>query len=125
MKIKCDCGQIAKYCYAPGYSDGSNSYTCEKCYFEFRDNMGCSCNWECIYGESAHQPEGEEGKDWRYIIHEGDEHYSKMTIQDGYWQYIDEKGRPYPCVEYDVEEEGFDNDEPDDKFWSSMRQDIL
>ena len=113
-KAKCDCGQIAKYCYTPGYGDSSNSYTCEKCYFEFRDNMGCSCNWECMHGETSHQPEGEEGKDWRYIVHEGDDYYTKMTAEDGYWQYIDEKGRPYPCVEYDTEEDGFEKDEDDE-----------
>jgi hypothetical protein len=31
----------------------------------------------------------------------------KITKDDGVWQYLDERGRPYPCVEYDYDKDGF------------------
>ena len=113
-KIKCDCGEIAKYDYLPGYSSRENSYSCEKCFHENRSEMGCSCNWECIHGEFGMQPEGVEGGDWKYVTHPGNEHFPKMTKEDGYWQYIDEKGRPFPCVEYEFSEDGFNELEEDE-----------
>ena len=33
----------------------------------------------------------------------------KISKDDGYWVTLDERGRPYPCVEYEYSEEGFDN----------------
>jgi hypothetical protein len=46
---------------------------------------------------SWQKPEGVEGIDWK--------RYGKNQ-----WYYIDEKGRPYPCCEYDYDEKGFDID---------------
>lgn len=109
-KKKCDCGKIAVWVYMPGYSNGGNSYICDDCVSSPED-IGCSCNWH--YGKPQEglptdEPEGIEGKDWRWIEYEGDEYTDKITKEeDGYWQYLDERGRPYPCAEYDYDEEGY------------------
>jgi len=43
------------------------------------------------------------------LEHPGDEHVDKITKEDdGYWQYLDERGRPYPCAEYDYDEDGYE-----------------
>ena len=55
--------------------------------------------------------EGIEGKDWAWVEYEGDEYVDKITKDDGYWQYLDERVRPYPCAEYDYDEDGFELDE--------------
>lgn len=109
-KKKCDCGNVAQWLYMPGYGDGSNPYICDDC-VSSPDDIGCSCNWH--YGKPQEglptdEPEGIEGKDWRWIEHEGNEYIEKITKEeDGYWQYIDERGRPYPCAEYEYDEDGF------------------
>jgi hypothetical protein len=111
-KKKCDCGKIAQWLYMPGYGDNSNPYICDDCVTS-PNEIGCSCNWH--YGKPqdglpTDEPEGIEGKDWRWIEYEGDEYVNKITKEeDGYWQYIDEKGRPYPCAEYDYSEDGYPN----------------
>ena len=110
-KIKCDCGETAVYDYLPGYSNRENSYSCEKCFHENRGELGCSCNWGCMRGEFATQPEGEEGKDWKRVIHPGNDHLSPIKEEEGFWQYLDEKGRPFHCVEYEYSPEGFEEDE--------------
>lgn len=109
-KHKCDCGKEAKYCYLPGFADSNNDYVCEDCVVS-SDDTGCSCNWrfkraEVIDSERTPPfdgpynddlPEGEEGKDWRWI-----------NKNDGIWINLDDRGRPYPCCEYAYEEEGFE-----------------
>jgi hypothetical protein len=106
-KEKCDCGKIATYLYMPGYSDGSNSYVCDDC-ISSPDDVGCSCNFHYAKGEDAEQPEGVEGKDWRWVTHEGNDYWVKMTKEDGIWINLDERGRPYACAEYMYDEDGFD-----------------
>jgi hypothetical protein len=109
-KKKCDCGNTAVWVYMPGYGDGSNPYICDDC-VSSPDDIGCSCNWH--YGKEQEGlptdlPEGIEGKDWRWIEHEGDEYVDKISKEeDGYWQYLDERGRPYPCSEYEYDKDGF------------------
>lgn len=97
----------------PGYSGDANPYHCNDC-ISSKDSMGCSCNWShlpkadedgILHGEI---PEGIEGKDWRWVTHEGNHYYPKMTKEDGIWQDLDELGRPLPCAEYSFDEEGFD-----------------
>jgi hypothetical protein len=106
----CDCGKIAQWVYMPSYANGDSPYICDDCVSSV-DDIGCSCNWR--YGKEQEglpidEPEGIEGKDWRWIEHEGDEYIDKITKEDdGYWQYLDEKGRPYPCAEYEYDEDGF------------------
>jgi hypothetical protein len=90
MKKLCDCGKVAVWCYLPGYSEGGNSYSCEDCV-----NRGCECNHNYIDDDPS-LPDGEEGKDWKWIEKEKS------------WTYIDEQGREYPCCEYSYNEDGFD-----------------
>jgi len=92
-KELCDCGKLAVWCYIPGYSSGNNPYSCDDCV-----PRGCSCNHNSILEEYKNEPEGEEGKDWKWV-------------DEGVWTDIDEKGREYPCVEYFYEENDWDEDE--------------
>jgi hypothetical protein len=108
-KKKCDCGKIAVFVYMPGYGDGGNNYVCDDC-ISSQEYVGCSCNWRYGLpqeGLPIDEPEGVEGKDWRWVIKEADEYEDAITMEDGYWQYLDERGRPYPCVEYEYDKEGF------------------
>lgn len=92
-KEKCDCGNMAIYCYMPGYSGGGNPYHCSDCV-----SRGCTCNFKYIGTHGM--PEGEEGKDWKWV-----EEYGKKV-----WVELDEKGREYPCAEHMWDPEGFDKD---------------
>lgn len=109
---KCDCGKKAVWVYMPGYAGNANSFHCDDCIIDPDNKIGCSCNWR--YGKEQEGlpidlPEGVEGVDWAWVEHPGDEHVDKITKEDdGYWQYLDERGRPYPCAEYDYDEEGFE-----------------
>jgi len=112
-KILCDCGKMAVWVYMPGFGDGS-PYLCDDCVISEDNKIGCSCNWNYALeqdGLPADLPEGIEGKDWKWIEHDGDEHVDKITKEEGYWIYLDERGRPRPCVEYHYEEDGFDVEE--------------
>jgi hypothetical protein len=119
-KAKCDCGNLAVWVYAPGFSRGGNPFFCEDCISSPND-IGCSCNWHHMNVNDYHppisepeMPEGIEGKDWRWVEFKGDEHMQKITKNDKIWQYLDDRGRPYPCVEYFYDEEGFDDTDEDD-----------
>jgi hypothetical protein len=108
MKMElCDCGKEAVWCYLPGYGDGSSPYSCDDCV-----NRSCDCNHRYVSPDAYHPPldhpdlpteeDGVEGVDWGWV--------------DGTkeaWQWIDEKGRPYPCCEYHHEPHGFDVYEED------------
>lgn len=106
-KRKCDCGNVAEWFYMPGYGNGANSYVCDDCVTSI-DDEGCSCNYHYTNIDDANNlsagdvhyshpdlPEGIEGKDWRWV-----------DKDRGCWINLDEKGRPYPCAEYDYEKGG-------------------
>jgi len=46
--------------------------------------------------------------DWAWVEHPGDEYMDEIKKEEGFWINLDERGRPYPCCEYDYDEEGFD-----------------
>lgn len=93
LRELCDCGKIAVFCYMPGYSSGNSPYFCDDCV-----HRGCSCNHKYINEEYLNNPEGEEGIDWKWI-------------EEGLiWAYIDEKGREYPCAEYDCDPDGYERE---------------
>ena len=104
--------KMAVWMYITGFGDKSSPYFCDDCVISPEDKIGCSCNWH--YGKRQEGlpidlPEGVEGKDWKWVEHEGDEYIDPISKEeDGYWIYLDERGRPYPCAEYDYDEEGFD-----------------
>ena len=91
MKELCDCGKVAVWVYLPGYSSGENPNHCDDCV-----PRGCTCNYHSIQEEYDDQPEGVEGVDYKWI---------SETI----WTNIDDQGREYPCVEYDYDEEGWED----------------
>lgn len=86
-KYLCDCGEIATYLYLPGYSNGGNSFSCYSCV-----PKGCSCNERTM----SEKPVGIEGVDWK--MSEGN---------PSHWCNIDVNGNPYPCSEYDCDDDGF------------------
>lgn len=93
---------LAQWVYMPS---GEDRYWCDHCISSPEDD-GCSCNWRYLDINAYHPPldnpeypEGVEGVDWKWV--NGQE-------SAGAWQSIDKKGRPYPCCEFDFEEEGFD-----------------
>lgn len=98
-KELCDCGKMAVWLYMPGYSKGGNPFSCDDCIISEGNKNGCSCNWS--YGDL---PEGIEGKDWRWV--EGED-----IPKETHFIYLDERGRPFPCCEYEYDEEGFDIDD--------------
>ena len=104
-KEVCSCGKMAVWLYAPGFSSDSNPFFCDDC-ISSKDDKGCSCNHNYAFGEVAELPEGVEGKDWKWVNQER-----------GIWQGLDERGRPFPCVEYDWDDEGFDVP----TFWSDLK----
>ena len=118
-KEKCDCGKMATYLYMPGFGNKVNPYVCDDC-ISSPDDIGCSCNFHYATGEYAEQPEGVEGKDWRWVVHEGNDHMVKITKEDGIWVNLDDRGRPYACAEYDYSEEGYDVP----TIWSNLKQTI-
>jgi len=88
----CDCGKKAIWVYLPGYSSGSNPYHCDNCV-----PRDCSCEMRFIVDNE--KPSGEENIDWKWYDNE-------KTI----WKYIDEKGRFYPCIEFDYDKDGFERE---------------
>jgi hypothetical protein len=81
---------------------GGLSWSCDDCV-----PRGCDCNHRYIDVNAYHPaledpdlPEGEEGKDWKWLDDE-----------KTHWCHIDEKGREYPCAEYWYEEEGWETEE--------------
>jgi hypothetical protein len=96
-KELCSCGAVAVWDYMPGFSNGSSSLFCDDCV-----PRGCACNHRYSDVNAYHPPlekpdlpDGEEGKDWKWV-------------SEGVWCHIDEKGREYPCVEYMYDEDGWD-----------------
>ena len=111
-KKMCDCGvNHAKWVYMPGYANGDSPYICDDC-ISSPEDVGCSCNWNYGLpqeGLPTDEPEGVEGKDWRWVEKEADDYEGAIAKEEGYWLNLDERGRPYPCAEYEYSEDGFDN----------------
>lgn len=111
-KEKCNCGNVALWMYAPGYSDNSNSYHCDDCV-----PRGCSCNWnytktkESKLEDGALIPEGIENIDWRYVdcIKAKQDGFDNIKPKE-YFVYLDEKQREHPCVEFWYDKDGFEQD---------------
>ena len=94
-KYKCNCGKVAVWSYMPGFGNGANPHFCDDCVSSVNDEP-CSCNHHYIEGEMAEQPEGVEGVYWKWV-------------EEGkIWVNLDAKKRPYPCAEYDYDEDGLD-----------------
>ena len=114
---KCDCGKKAVWVYMPGYSGNANPYHCDDCVVDPDNKIGCSCNWHYSKeqeGLPVDLPEGVEGVDWAWVEHPGDEYVDEIKKEEGFWIYLDERGRPYPCCEYDYDEDGFEFTDEDE-----------
>lgn len=96
LKEYCECGKMSTWCYMPGHSSGRSPYYCNDCV-----PRGCDCNHIYCGPESDHREyptEGTENVDWRWI-------------EEGkIWVHLDEKGREYPCAEYDWDPDGYERD---------------
>ena len=96
MKFACDCGQVATWVNAPGFSSGDNPYFCDDCV-----PRGCSCNHESFPGIEVY-----DGID---IGSNPEQNQNfKMIEENKRWTPLDDKNREYPCVEYFYEELGYD-----------------
>lgn len=102
-KILCDCGNVATWCYMPGYMDRSNSYSCDDCV-----PRGCQCNHRYVdvnsYTPPLDSPELPTEEDMPI----------KWIEEGKVWCHVDENGREYPCCEYTSEVNGFEKYEKDD-----------
>lgn len=110
VKELCNCGKMAVWLYMPS-SNIKNPFYCDDCVISKDDKIGCSCNWNYAKeqeGLPTDLPEGVEGKDWAWVVTNGDEGMGLLTKEDGYWINLDKNGRPNPCCEYDYEKDGFD-----------------
>ena len=99
-KELCKCGKLAVWVYMPGYSFGDSPYSCDDCV-----PRGCECNHRYVniddyepHFDNPDLPEGDEGVDWKWIDH------GKV------WVFLDEKGREYPCAEFDRDYDGFERE---------------
>ena len=123
-KHKCHCGKMAVWVYLPGFLNDANPYSCDDCVIHPDNKIGCSCNWNYGLeqeGLPTDKPDGIENKDWRWVEYEGDEYIGPITKEDGYWIYLDERGRPQPCVEYHYSEDGFKKETFIDKMLFEIR----
>ena len=98
-KEMCECGNRAVWVYMPGYSSGDNPYSCDDCV-----PRGCECNYHYHDVNLYHPPldspamsTGIENEDWKWK-------------EERVWCFIDEKGREYPCSEYDYDPDGFERE---------------
>ena len=72
LRELCNCGKVAVWDYMPGYSSGSNPYSCDDCV-----PRGCSCNHRYVEVSSYEPPlvnpdlpvdyDCEEGIYWKWI----------------------------------------------------------
>jgi hypothetical protein len=94
----CNCKAPAKWLYMPG-GGRENPFYCDDCV-----PRGCSCNERSTVAEHYHPPvsfypnieeDGVENVDWKWVNEE-------KTI----WASIDEKGRYWPCCEFEYDTEG-------------------
>jgi len=95
IKELCECGKIAIWCYMPGYSSGCSPYFCDECV-----HRGCDCHNRYMDTEDPlfEPPEGQEGIDWKWV-------------EEGrIWVSVDDKGREWPCSEYDWETNGYERE---------------
>lgn len=91
-KELCTCGQIAVWNFMPSSSYKISPYYCDDCV-----PRGCSCNNEYITEFLPSEKDGVENVNWKYLDKE-------KTI----WTTMDEKGREFPCCEFDYDKEGFE-----------------
>ena len=99
-KERCECKNLATWCYIPGFSNDDHPYFCDDCV-----PRGCECNHNyCDVNayqpplESSLVPEGKEGVDWKWI-------------EEGIcWVDLDGKQREYPCAEYDYDPDGYERE---------------
>ncbi len=95
----CRCGNRATWIYMPGHGEGESPLYCDECV-----HRGCECREYSIVSEHYHPPggifpKGIEGVDWKWTNEE-----------KTYWCELDEKGREYPCCEYEFFEEGIEKE---------------
>lgn len=97
MLEKCDCGKIAIWEYAPGFSSGRNPFFCDDCV-----PRGCSCNHHFVDKNSYHPPLEQDELPTK------EDHPIKWIEEGKIWCHVDDQGREFPCVEYWYDIDGFE-----------------
>jgi len=101
-KELCDCGNVAVWCYMPGYSGGGNPYHCDECV-----PRGCECNHYSTRAEDYFPP-GDVNVEG---ITPDPEDEPVLWLNEHTWTHLDERGREYPCCEYMYSEDGWELEE--------------
>jgi hypothetical protein len=92
---KCRCGKNAVWLYMP--SSNKHPFFCDECV-----PRGCSCNHRYV-DVNAYKPPLDEPE-----LPTKDDYPIKWIEKDKIWCHVDEKGREYPCVEFEYDEDGFE-----------------
>ena len=95
----CDCGQIAKWLYVPGFKNNSNPFFCDD-----RVPRGCDCNYIYEANFTSKEEYEIEKQSFDNIVEKIDSKGLKYFIP------LDEHNREYPCCEYMFNGDGFEKD---------------
>jgi len=82
-----------------------HGYYCDECVVDKNDINGCPCQWNYVISENnrfENLPTGTENADWRWVVND------EISKKDGIWVKLAPTGRPFPCVEYIFDIDGFD-----------------
>ena len=94
---KCKCGKKAVWIYMP--CSNEHPFFCYDCV-----PRGCSCNHRYI-DINAYQPPLDKPE-----LPTENDYPIKWIEENKIWCHVDEKGREYPCCEFEYDEEGFEEE---------------
>ena len=84
---RCDCGKLGTWMYIPfGW------VVCDEC---IDNHRGCSCNVRHVDQEA---PPNTNMNGWKWLI------------ENETWTPLDQNGKEYPCIEFDYQEDGYEDD---------------
>lgn len=97
MKHLCKCGKIATWLYMPSSCNRLEVFFCDDCV-----QRGCTCHYRYVDINSVDPPLDKPD------LPTDEDHPYKWIEEDVLWVNVDDKGREYPCIEYDYDADGFD-----------------
>lgn len=105
-KVKCcECNKIAVWSYMPHCNEKTlEGFYCDDCV-----PRGCTCNVYALEEFDITDKKCNIGFYDKNESHFNDENmYNEKQDTSFYFEYLDEKGRRFPCCEYDYCEDGYD-----------------
>ena len=109
----CSCGKLATWIYMPGFANDNSPFFCDDCVVT-KDEGPCSCNFKHITSFTDDElKELKEGLDYKFVVKEDliklNPNAEVLNFVEGALiYYLNDNGRPYPCAEYEYNEEGFE-----------------